>query len=157
MIIMALLLGTAIGFGICTIQSHAVGSPPDGQPPSTSEAPTFTGPVTYSPASAAPTMSQPVAVQAIPAQAVPMQAAFTGTPMLAVPTAQSAAPQAQADMSTASGDFVNSQGILYTRTVLPAPEYPVNPNWTISRNGLIGNPPVDPPSCQGRAYSTPLN
>jgi len=31
--------------------------------------------------------------------------------------------------------------------------YSDNPNWTVSdRNGLIGNPAVDPPSSKGRAY-----
>jgi hypothetical protein len=148
MIGMALLLGTAIGFGICTAQSHAGSSQPDEPAAATSQAPaTFTGPVTYVPAPAPPAMSQPAPIQAVPA----------GVPMLAAPAEQMAAPAGQPDMSTASGDFVNSQGILYTRTVLPAPEYPMNPNWTTSRNGLIGNPPVDPPSCQGRAYSMPLN
>ncbi|HEY9774220.1 MAG TPA: hypothetical protein V6C81_10515 [Planktothrix sp.] len=28
-----------------------------------------------------------------------------------------------------------------------------SPYWTIGSNGLIGNPPVDPPSSHGRAYS----
>jgi hypothetical protein len=27
-----------------------------------------------------------------------------------------------------------------------------NPSWTTTRNGLIGNPAVDPPSSKGRAY-----
>lgn len=29
-----------------------------------------------------------------------------------------------------------------------------NPNWYITRNGLIGNPPVDPGTSHGRAYAT---
>jgi hypothetical protein len=140
-IVMALLLGAAIGFGICTVQSHAGSSQPDAQPAAASQAPvSFTGPVTYVPAPVVP---------AVPASA-PTQAAPAGMPIVALPAGQP-------DMSTASGDFVNEQGILYSRTVLPAPEYPMNPNWTMSRNGLIGNPSVDPPSCQGRAYSMPLN
>lgn len=31
---------------------------------------------------------------------------------------------------------------------------PHDPDRTPGRNGLIGNPPVDPPSCHGRAYSS---
>jgi len=147
-IVMALLLGTAIGFGICTVQTHAGSSQPDAQTSAAAQAPaSFTGPVTYVPAPAVPTMSSPAAAQAAPA----------GMPILAAPAGQIAASAGQPDMSTASGDFVNEQGILYSRTVLPAPDYPMNPNWTMSRNGLIGNPSVDPPSCQGRAYSMPLN
>jgi hypothetical protein len=157
-IAMALLLGTAIGFGICTAQSHAgSGSPPDAQSPTASPA-SFTGPVYYVPAPAVPGTSQPPQAQILPAgaQMIPSPAQVAPLPggQIAASASQSAAP---VDMSTASGDFVNSQGIVYERTYVPGPEYPMNPNWTVSRNGLIGNPAVDPTSCQGRAYSMPLN
>lgn len=29
-----------------------------------------------------------------------------------------------------------------------------NPNWTVTRSGLVGNPCVDPPSVKGRAFTT---
>lgn len=31
---------------------------------------------------------------------------------------------------------------------------PINPHWTMGENGLWQNPPVDPPSTRGRAYSS---
>jgi len=150
MIAMALLLGTAVGFGICTVQSHAGSSNQTAaESPGTSQSiGSYTGPVTYVPAPAVPSISPPTQAQIDP----------TGAQTTAMPGGQSAAPNtANVDMSTASGDFVNAQGIVYSRTYMPGPQYSMNPNWTMSRNGLIGNPSVDPASCQGRAYSMPLN
>jgi len=154
LLVMGLLLGAAIGFAVTTLQIHAgenTVTDPHGQVPSDA-----------SPASA--TQWQPpigATYELLNRTNIPAannattvdQSAFGQA--VANPAAQSV--PGQCEQSTASGEFVNSQGIAYTRIYVPGPDYPVNPNWTVSRNGLIGNPCVDPPSSHGRAFSTPLN
>lgn len=60
---------------------------------------------------------------------------------------------------------IDSQGQVLTETVSGYPIYNSgapkavdaggdNPNWNVTRSGLVGNPCVDPPSVRGRAYST---
>ena len=80
----------------------------------------------------------------------PTPVALTPAPMQVMPTmvVQQLPPGA---VVQPDGSYVTGMSTAVPTEYETSP-YADNPNWNISRNGLIGNPPVDPPSSKGRAY-----
>ncbi len=59
--------------------------------------------------------------------------------------------QASGDPQTLS-ETVSGYPIYYSGAPKAVDAGADNPNWNVTRSGLVGNPCVDPPSTQGRAY-----
>jgi len=158
-----LLTGLLIAFCVYLVQAH------NAAPVSTDAALPSSQPIE----AAAPTPQSAVRTsqESPPYQQVSEAAAVAASP--ATPAQDAVAPSAlvssqlQTQQTAAGEQMVQSapDGTTSTSVVTMSPEsgqqyvftspaYQGNPSWTVTRNGLIGNPPVDPPSSKGRAYQT---
>jgi hypothetical protein len=89
---------------------------------------------------------------AITSSALPLS---TASPSMQTTSAIVDGPVSQWSMSaTASGYPVYTSGAPRAIDWQGTNPLPFDPTRTIGRNGLQGNPPVDPPSSHGKAYAT---
>ena len=162
-----LLLSAGIGFGLLIAVGIYTGSyftktpePVSAPPEAVASQPVNVAPIKESEWKEVP-LSQPTLTDAAPQSVAPSSG------MIAAPVAGTAGmiaqPQTVQQSNQQAPIEVVGNALQAASTGMLAPvnnsyadgdlnQQQINPSWTITRNGLIGNPPVDPPTSKGRAY-----